>query len=112
MRVFLMILIFAIGFSGYMAAGHAFADTSCDTLMKTMTVDAGADVSDCVDHQKNDSSKTKCIDCMHHCVSHALTPSGYSVSLPPLAATLNVPPTHGYVDSYPSSLLRPPKSLI
>jgi hypothetical protein len=122
MRMFLMLLIFAIGFSGYSAAAHAFGPDSCDPAMMSQMADDGMDMSDCPGHQAGqdkqkdaDTSKTskaKCMDCTHCCASHAISLSNYSVNFPPLAAVLNPQPMHGYVDDVFSSLLRPPKSLV
>lgn len=126
MRVFLMLLIFAIGFSGYSAAAHAFGPDSCDPAMKAEMVESGMDhdmdMSDCPGHQadqgkqvdadQSKSSKTKCMDCTHCCTSHAISLPNYSVNFPPLAAVLNPQPMHGYVDEFFFSLLRPPKSLV
>ncbi len=124
MRVFLMLLIFAIGFSGYSAAAHAFGPDSCDPAMKAETtntdMDHGMDMADCPGHQAEQnkqidadhskSAKTKCMDCTHCCTSHAINLPNYSVNFPPLAAVLSPQPMHGYVDEFFFSLLRPPKS--
>jgi hypothetical protein len=127
MRVFLMLLIFAIGFSGYSAAAHAFGPDSCNPAMKAEKADSGMDqgmnMSDCPDHQadqdqqKNtDQSKTakkgKCMDCTHCCTSHAISLPNFSINLPQLAAVLNPKPIQGHVDDVFFSLLRPPKSLV
>ena len=37
MRVLLMLLIFAIGFSGYSTAAHAFADDACNAAITVKT---------------------------------------------------------------------------
>lgn len=122
MRVFLMLLIFAIGFSGYSAASHAFGPDSCNPAAMKKMADQGMDMSDCPGHQtdqdeqtdtdQSKSSKTKCMDCTHCCTSHAISIPNYSVNFPPLAAVLNPQPMHGYVDEFFFSLLRPPKSLV
>jgi hypothetical protein len=126
MRVFLMLLIFAIGFSGYSAAAHAFGPDSCDPAMKAeMTnagMDHGLDMSDCPGHQadqdkqtdadQSKSSKEKCMDCTHCCTSHAVNLSDYSVNFLQPTAVLHPSLVHGYVDGLLTSLLRPPKSLV
>lgn len=127
MRVFLILLIFAIGFSGYSAAVYAFGPDSCDTAMKAdmveSGVDHGMDMSDCPGHQVGqdqqkdvDQDKTsqneKCMDCTHCCTSHAISFPSYSVNLPRLAAVLNSQPMNGHVEEVFFSLLRPPKSLV
>ena len=125
MRVLLMLLIFAIGFSGYSAAAHAFGHESCNPMMQQANTDSdhkNMDMSDCPGHQaeqdqskeadQDKTSKTKCTDCTHCCTSHAMGLPSYSFYLPPLAAALNPQPMHGYVDEFFFSLLRPPKSLV
>jgi hypothetical protein len=128
MRVFLMFLIFAIGFSGYSAAAHAFGHESCDPAMMMQMADntvehEGMDMSDCPGHQADQdqqknvdtdktASKGKCMDCTHCCTSHAINLSDYSVKISSLEAALNTQPIHGHVDEVFFSLLRPPKSLV
>lgn len=122
MRVFLMLLIFAIGFSGYSAAAHAFGPDSCNPAAMEKMADQGMDMSDCPGHQtdqdeqtdtdQSKSSKTKCMDCTHCCTSHAISLSNYSINFPPLAAVLNPQPLDLRVGDYFFSLLRPPKSLV
>lgn len=123
MRMFLMLLIFAIGFSGYSAAAHAFGPDSCDPAAMEKMMDQGTDVSDCPEHQADqdkqkdsDTSKTskaKCIDCTHCCTSHAINFTDYSINfLLPLSSLLSPRPIHGHVDEVFFYLLRPPKSLV
>lgn len=126
MRVFLMLLIFAIGFSGYSAAAHAFGPDSCNPTMKAemadSNMDQGMDMSDCPGHQadqdkqtdndQSKSSKAKCMDCTHCCASHAMNLPEYSMNFQPQATVLNLPPTTGIDGDYLMSLLRPPKSLV
>lgn len=122
MRVFLMLLIFAIGFSGYSAAAHALGPDSCDPVTMEKMADTGMDMSDCPGHQADQdqqkdsdqgkSSKAKCMDCTHCCTSHAISLPNYSVNIPSLKAVLNPQPMHGHVDEVFFSLLRPPKSLV
>lgn len=122
MRVILMLLIFAIGFSGYSAAAHAFGPDSCDPAMMTKLVDSGMDMSDCPGHQADqDQQKNadqdkfangKCMDCTHCCGSHAMNLPDYSMNFQPQATILNFPPPTGIDGDYLMSLLRPPKSLV
>lgn len=126
MRVFLILIIFAIGFSGYSAAAHAFGPDSCDPAMKAEMsasgMDQGMDMSDCPGHQadqdkktdadQSKSSKTKCMDCTHCCASHAMNLPDYSMSFQPQTTVLNLPPTTGIDGDYLMSLLRPPKSFV
>jgi len=122
MRVFLILLIFAIGFSGYSAAAHAFGKDSCNPAAMSKMVDEGMDMSDCPGHQADqdqtkdtDAGKTaqeKCMDCTHCCASHAMNLPDYSMSFQPQTTVLNLPPTTGIDGDYLLSLLRPPKSLV
>lgn len=122
MRVFLMLLIFAIGFSGYSAAAHAFGPDSCNSAATEKMADQGMDMSDCPGHQadqdkkadadQSKSSKTKCMDCTHCCTSHAISLPDYSMNFQPQTTVLNLPPTSGIDGDYLMSLLRPPKSFV
>lgn len=127
MRVFLMLLIFAIGFSGYSAAAHAFGHESCDpAMMMQMTDDAaheGMDMSDCPGHQADQdqqkdasadksTSKDKCMDCTNCCTSHAVSLSDYSVGFSPPSSVLNPSPLNLSAGDFIYSLKRPPKSLV
>lgn len=128
MRVLLMLLIFAIGFSGYSAAAHAFGHESCDPAMMMQMADdsaehEGMDMSDCPGHEADQdqqkdadadksSSKGKCMDCTHCCTSHAVSISEYSVGFLPPSSVLNPPPLNLSAGDFLFSLLRPPKSLV
>ncbi len=126
MRVFLMILIFAIGFSGYSAAAHALSHEFCNPMMEQADGDSShkdMDMSDCPGHaagkdqqkdtdQDKGAKKGKCMDCSHCCPSHAMSLLNYSLSLPLLSDLLNPKPMYGHVDEVFFSLLRPPKSLV
>jgi len=122
MRVFFMLLIFAIGFSGYSAAAHAFMQGDCDPVSMSKMADNGMDMSDCPGHSGNKdvkkdvepskTSKAKCLDCTHCCMNHAalqkneamvfLTISNVSVS------SFEV----GQARDNLLSLLRPPRTLV
>lgn len=118
MRVFLMLLIFAIGFGGYSAAAHAFADVSCNSV--TMSHDT-AGMTDCpegqaetskADNSNGTASKGACLDCTHCCASHALGLSAYSHSFPPQASILNPLTEAVHHSDLLFSLLRPPKKTV
>jgi len=130
MRVFLMLLIFAIGFSGYSAAVHAFGHGSCDPAMMMQTADdnsaahASMDMPDCPEHrahqdQQKDAgvyktaSKDKCIDCTHCCASNAMSLPDYGgASFLPQASILAPTSVDQSVGDFLYSLKRPPKSLV
>lgn len=123
-----MLLIFAIGFSGYSAAAHAFGHQSCDpAMMEQMADDSveheGMDMSDCSGHhadqdQQKDAdtdktaSKGKCMDCTHCCTSHAMSLSDYGVALIPQASVFAPTSVDQRVGDFLYSLKRPPKSFV
>lgn len=123
MRVFLMLLIFAIGFSGYSAAAHAFGSDSCNPAAMEKMADQGMDMSDCPGHQADQdeqtdtdqgkSSKTKCMDCTHCCTSHAISLSNYDFDLPEPEISRLSPTLEAIHNSdFIASMLRPPKSFV
>lgn len=120
MRVFFMLLIFAIGFSGYSAAAHAFGPDSCSPAMKVGMADQGVDMADCASHQDNqvspdqdkDSDKI-CLDCTHCCASHSMSLSNYDFGLPePEASRLSPSLEESHNSDFIASMLRPPRSLV
>ena len=123
MRIFLMLLIFAIGFSGYSAAAHAFGPDSCDTETMSQIADNGTNASDCSGHQadqdkqtdtnQSKSSKAKCMDCVHCCASHAISLSNYNFDLPePEASRLSPSLEASHNSDFITLMLRPPRFLI
>lgn len=115
MRVLLLILMFAIGFSGFSAAAPAFA-ASIEHAHIEKSV-AGADVLDQAEMPVQDSghhsSKSPCLDCVHCCSAH------FTFSQPNTAIAFDLQNVvlAAFVDSrndsgYRLSLLRPPQSLI
>lgn len=121
MRVLLILLIFAIGFSGFSAAAHAFDSKKCHEAMSVETQDK-ASTHDCPEHAAakqgqsadKDSKKDKdlCLSCDHCCVSHAGFPQfGYVPYTPDRSDTYEVADT-AMVDSAVSGLKRPPKHLV
>ena len=119
MRVFLMLMIFAIGFSGYSAAAHAYGDMGCQPNSKAEVVDQVMDMGDCLGHQEEgdtqnntDKTSSKSMDCTHCCASHAINLSYYSMNIHALAAVLNPPPQTENDGDYLFSLLRPPKFFV
>lgn len=129
MRIFLILLIFAIGFSGYSAAAHAFSHLSCDPDIMIQIEDASAghanmDMSDCPEHQadqnhKKDAgiekvaSKDKCIDCTKCCASQVMSLHDFKGFFLPQSIILE-PTSVGLlrVGDFLYSLKRPPKSLV
>lgn len=122
MRVFLMLIIFALVFSGYSAAVHAFGKESCNPVAVSDVAEDSMDMSDCPGHQtkpeyQQDSQTAKttkgnCMDCTHCCASHAINLLNHAADFPSRAAVLNPPPVNRFAGEYLFSLLRPPKSLV
>lgn len=122
MRVLIIIIMFAIGFSGYSAAAHAFDMEACGSMAMTQADNMGMDMSDCPGHQDDSTSapdsdndshgKTVCLDCHHCCASHAVSLPAYEVVHPQQAKLHNPVSDAGYYDFFSFSLLRPPKTLV
>ena len=121
MRVLLILLIFAIGFSGFSAAAHAFDSKECHEAASVETQD-NTSPHDCPEHAaaKQDQSadnngkkdKDLCLSCDHCCVSHVGFPQfGYVPYTPDRSDTYEVADT-AMVDSAVSGLKRPPKHLV
>lgn len=102
MRIVLFLMILSLGFSGFSAASHAFADMKAASTME-----------DCAGHaQKSDDhkhSKGLCLDCHHCCVSHAVTIPSFVLTFQDMDDVLNPLPADDHAGRSPSSLLRPPK---
>lgn len=123
MRVFFMLLIFSIGFSGYSAAAHAFAPDSCNPAMQAEMSGQGVDMVDCADHQdaqdnqagtdQDKNSDKICLDCTHCCASHSMSLSNYDFGLPePEASRLSPALEASHNSDFIASMLRPPRSLV
>jgi len=110
MHIFVMLFIFAIGFSGYSSAAHAFGHEFCD---KSIEMQHGQ--HDHHDHQKDAdtkkfSSKDKCLDC---CTSQVMSLHDFKSVFLPQHSVLELT----YVDllrigDFLYSLKRPPKSFV
>lgn len=118
MRTFLVILMLAIGFSGFSAAAHAFGKDPCDKMSINNVVII--DHTECADHQadqdqKDGADKTakgQCLDCTHHCASHAYGISDYAIKAPPAQENDYTVMVDRLTGDYFASLLRPPKTLV
>ncbi len=120
MRIFVMILIIAIGLSGFPAAAHAFSKDSCDSSASSQLADADHEV--CADHNHDQDQKEKvghdkaaksqCLDCVHCCTGHAFNTSTDALKLH--AETNKTFPVLAdrSIGDYHSSLLRPPQTLV
>lgn len=119
MRIFLILVIFAIGFSGYSNASHAMNREACASLMQSETV-KNNQIPDCGHHGsvKKDASKkagkSACLDCVHCCTSHV-------TGLPDLSVSVKALPAEAALVSSRLpllkserlfSLLRPPRNLV
>lgn len=122
MRVFFMLLIFAIGFSGYSAAAHAFMQGDCDPVSMSKMTDKGMDMSDCPGHtgdkdakkdvEPSKTSKAKCMDCTHCCMTHATFHQNSMTAFPQIASIVIPSIDSGEARDNLFSLLRPPRSLV
>jgi hypothetical protein len=110
MRIFLMLLMIAIGFNGYISVAHAFAeDIAHDVTSLNLSDDQHSQKNG---HNSDKKSDTNCNDCAHCCVAQVFMISDYSVN--------HLSPTIGWVsplnddhrDRYAGSLFRPPIALI
>lgn len=113
MRVFLMIMIFAIGFGGYAAAAHSNDMGSCNPVQQS---DVGCDHQNQDDAQNDASDKADnsvCPECTHCCAGHV----GFYSPQPAIkileqSAVLMPLPSQVITNSHVFSLLRPPKSIV
>lgn len=118
MRVFLMLIIFAIGFSGFSTVAHAFDSQSCAQIMSAENVQSND--MDCAGHANSGEKQEKsskdgkhlCLNCGHCCVSHAaLTQPSFNFNPPVIKTAFSF--MHMNVDdNVVSGLKRPPKHLV
>jgi hypothetical protein len=118
MRILILVVIFAIGFSGFSAAAHAFDSSKCGQSFSIEKVEKAQ--SDCLKHIKNGSkddqnskeSKHSCLNCSHCCTSHAaISQFGVHFLLPiykTAFSNINSEPD----DNFISGLKRPPRILV
>ncbi|MDP2205012.1 MAG: hypothetical protein Q8K65_01750 [Alphaproteobacteria bacterium] len=120
MRILLVLLIFAIGFSGFSAAAHAFDSQNCHEATSAGEKEAGA-LHDCPEHaeaqsQTADSNSQDnshiCLNCDHCCVSYLGFPQFSSTSDTPDRSETFEPVDAAMADSAVSKLKRPPKYLV
>lgn len=115
MRVLFMLLIFAIGFSGYTAAAHAYG-SDCSGMSQTQ--DSATKMVVCPDSQDNAGDQTdksqvpNSMDCHHCCCSQLGFQSDFSMNIETGNSVLSPTPYQVPADSHISSLLRPPKSFV
>jgi hypothetical protein len=118
MRIFLTLLVFAIGFSGFSTVAHAFDSQSCTQIMSAENVLSSN--MDCAGHANDDKKQEKsskdgkhlCLDCGHCCVSHAaIIQHSLSFDTPIIKTAFSF--IHINVDdNVISGLKRPPKALV
>ena len=114
MRFILMLIAFAVAFSGYASVAHAFGDDLCNPASVQLS-DDGADITGHTAHktaQKDKSCSDQCPECTHCCASHAIGLPGHSVHTPPLLAVFESVAILEPVGRVYFSLLRPPKPLV
>ncbi|HBR68083.1 MAG TPA: hypothetical protein DEA55_01770 [Rhodospirillaceae bacterium] len=115
MRVLILMLVFAIGFSGFAAAAHTFDSSQCG---QTFFVEKMDDTQiDCAKHldsgakggQKSKDVSHSCANCGHCCMSHAaLSQFGINIVVPihkTAFPNIDVEPE----DDFISGLKRPPR---
>lgn len=118
MRIFLTLLVFAIGFSGFSTVAHAFDSQSCTQIMSAENVLSSN--MDCAGHANDDKKQEKsskdgkhlCLDCGHCCVSHAaIIQHSLNFDTPIIKTAFSF--IHINVDdNVISGLKRPPKALV
>lgn len=110
MRVLLLIMMFAIGFSGFATVAHAFADADCVLSDTGHHADNSADQ---LDKNSEQTAQKQCLDCAQCCASHhAVILPQLVVPVPEQAARLALLPPVDQDGFYYPSLLRPPRNLV
>ena len=105
-----MLLIFVIGFNGYVSVAHAYAKDLAHDVTALKLVDNHH--SEKNDHNSNKKADAACNDCSHCCVVQAFPVSSYSIRyLSPTIEWLSVL-NDDHRERYSGSLFRPPIALI
>lgn len=111
MRLLLLLIIFAIGFSGYSAAAYAADNMTCNGEGRAGCQDFLQDSGDT--DQGDQTGKDQNSICQHCCSSHAAAYFATESVIFQLQAVILRPlPVLAYSGDYHFSLLRPPKSLV
>jgi hypothetical protein len=110
-----MLLIFAIGYSGFTAAAHAFGPISSEkaqAVSMASCVDCQTENTDNGDNDDNGKASNGCMSCHHCCGSQLGFHPDFSINIEITAGVLSPLPDQVPTDSHISTLLRPPKTLV
>lgn len=115
MRFIVLLLIFAIGFSGFSAAAHAFDSAECNPVVsfaKDASSPAGGDdLADAGKETSKDSGHL-CFACSHCCMTHVVLPHA-PFKMTAIVTDVSFPMVDAHLpDSLLSGFKRPPKSLV
>lgn len=109
MRVFILLLIMAIGFSGFAAIAHAHAPSADQVVVSVVDGDC---VSDVGEHAQHDDGAKACTDCGHCCTAHVFfvpfKPASFTAFIPVFSMSYNENPDGNVI----LGLERPPKHLV
>lgn len=111
MRIFVLAIILAIGFSGFSAASHAIMLDDCKSSTQVQADECAPDLKNTNDHgQKHEKSgKGFCLDCAHCCVASVVLPSDGMIVMPQPSSDMNSTVRQFQPEDRLFSLLRPPK---
>lgn len=112
MKFLLILIIFALAFSGYSSASHAMGTQDCTSVSSTEAEECRhADAASDKDHaSKHEKSKAgKCMDCTHCCASSPVIIQNSHYSFDLLHAVFVLEPSRTTRQDRLFSLLRPPR---
>ena len=113
MKIILVLMVFALAFSGYSAASHAMGPENCSSSQEVQNDACPPHVQNSPDHaQKHDKSgKGFCLDCAHCCATSIVLPITASWEPTPVSSNLNSVLMQFQPENRLFSLLRPPRTL-
>ena len=113
MKIFLVLMISLLAFSGYSAASHAMGPDNCSSQQQLQDDGCPPELQASPDHAKkhDGSGNSTCLDCVHCCAASVVLPLTEAWQPMLSSSGLNTATKQFQPEGRLFSLLRPPKTL-